>query len=657
PFHGPLGWTIGIIGSLAGLIFLLWLILFITKGRFLEGAFERYASNKLGRDVEVAGDFQLYSNPHIKFVAEGLTARNPDWAENDDLADIGRADLSIDIFRALFGDLLFRRVELTDAGFGLEWNEDGSANTWTFDQDEAEPIRLPVIRKADISGTRLRYRDPVMRLFAQVGFDRAEMSDSRIGEAIGFSGGGMSHGTAFLLSGRLQSPDATIAGGRNELSAKIEVGASVIDINGTLPGITELEGSDLNIRARGNNLMTPMKLLAITVPQTRDYDLRGDLTRTGSEWRFADISGTFGDSDIAGRLTIRTGGERVFIDGDLKSENLDIIDAGPWIGFDPDRLAAEGADGIVTNEGGRPHVLPDAPLDAEGLSLIDAKIAYAAASVKTGTIPISNLSVQLGLDNRLLTLTPLTFDLAGGTLTANIDLNARKSPVVTTYDITLSPVRLATLLKGFEVAEAGTTGTLRARIDLTGYGDSVRESLGSADGRAAFILPRGSLQIGNGELVELDIGDFLEAAISDDLKEPAAIRCGVVAFTFRKGVGQSDPIFIDTEKAVIRGGGIVSLRDESLDLKIEADAKNFSLFSGQSPVGIEGYMADPSIKPISGKLLGRAGAGIALGIVATPIAALAAFVDLGDEEDTDCRPVLAGASGAQVNAADEAAEE
>ncbi len=657
PFHGPIGWTLGIVAGIIGLILLLWLILFITKGRFLKSAFEDYASDRVGRDVAVAGDFQLYSNPHIKFVAEGLTVENPDWAENSRLVDAKLVDLRIDIWRALFGSLLLREVTLDEANFALEWNDDGSANSWTFGDDDAAPFEMPVIRTADVTGTRLRYRDPMMQLFAQVGFDPVTATANEVGRAIGFSGGGMSHGTAFLLSGQLKSPDATIAGGRNELAALVEVGASTINIDGTLPGVTELEGSDLTIRARGQNLTVPMKLLAITVPETRAYDLKGKATKAGNEWRFTDIGGTFGDSDIAGRLTIRTGGERVFLEGDLSSKTLDIVDAGPWIGYDAERLAAEGADGIVTTEGGRPHVLPDAPLDAEGLSLIDAKIAYRAANVRTGTIPITNLAVTLGLENRLLTLTPLSFDLAGGTLTANIDLNARQSPVVTTYDISLTPVKLAELMKGFEIAGTGTTGTVRARIDLTGYGDSVRESLGSANGRAAFILPRGSLQIGNGELVELDIGDFLEAAISDDLKKPANIRCGIAAFTFRDGIGRTDPIFIDTEKAVIRGGGELSLKDESMDIAIEADSKNFSLFSGQSPVRVNGYLAAPAINPVSGKLLGRAGAAVALGVVATPVAALAAFVDLGDEEDTDCRPVLAGASGAKVKAADEAAED
>ena len=91
------------------------------------------------------------------------------------------------------------------------------------------------------------------------------------------------------------------------------------------------------------------------------------------------------------------------------------------------------------------------------------------------------------------------------------------------------------------------------------------------------------------------------------------------------------------------GRGGFSFRDESLDLGMRADSKKFSLFSGQSPIGIEGHFAEPRIDPISGQLLARIGTGLGLAAAASPLAGIIAFVDIGDAKAADCGPVLSGA--------------
>ncbi|MDG6719327.1 hypothetical protein QCE92_14255, partial [Staphylococcus aureus] len=174
-------------------------------------------------------------------------------------------------------------------------------------------------------------------------------------------------------------------------------------------------------------------------------------------------------------------------------------------------------------------------------------------------------------------------------------------------------------------------------------GDTIHDSLASANGRMAFILPAGSLWTRNAQLAELDIGTFVQKMFEERLKEPVRINCGLIAFNVRNGVAAADPILIDTSKNVIVGRGGVSFRHEAIDMAIRADAKKFSLFSGQSPVGLTGNFAAPGINPISGDLLARAGAGLGLAVVATPLAGVLAFVDVGDAKAAACGPVLSGA--------------
>ncbi len=232
----------------------------------------------------------------------------------------------------------------------------------------------------------------------------------------------------------------------------------------------------------------------------------------------------------------------------------------------------------------------------------------------------------------------MAFDLAGGRLTSDITINARAVPVATDYDIKLSQVPLNKLLTQFKVDESGTTASLHARIQLHGLGDTVRKSLATSNGRMAVVFPKGTLWVRNIELVKLDVQNFLTAFLGSRLKKPRVINCGLVAFTVKDGVGQADPVFFDTNRANITGTGKFSFVDESLDFSIRGRSKEFSLFSGQSPIGIRGYFAAPTVHPISKQLIARAGAGVGLGLLFPPAAVLA-FVDFGGAKNTNCAPI------------------
>ena len=633
-----------------GIFFALWLILFITKGRFLKHPFERIVSSRLDRPVRVGGDFQLYFDPvTIKFRARQMVVANTRWASRPaffraDLIDSRIAPLSL-----LFGDRYrLRWLELRNAAVDLEWSRDGSSNTWTFGDPrrKGEPLDLPLIRRAALTGTTLRYRDPRMQLAADLGFETVKAQDTRFASDVRFSGAGTMRGRPFTLRGGLLSPDEMVTGGRNQLALHAQAGATVLEVGGTLPGATEIEGADLRLVTHGPNLARLFDFLGVAIPETRAYRFTSALTKVDGEWRFTHLKGRFGDSDLAGRMTVSQPDDRLLLKAALATRSLDIVDVGPFIGYDPERLAKQGKAGAIQTVDGAPRVLPDAPLRVEALRNFDARLRYDIGRIRADNVPLSNIGLTLSLDRSLLTLSPLTFDMSGGHVSSDISINARTQPVRTSYDIRLSPTPMGKLLARWGVEESGTTGTIKARVQMTGLGNTLHDSLSASNGRIAVILPAGSMWARNVQLSELDIGTFITKMFQKKLKDPVEINCGLIAFTVRDGVAAADPIIIDTRKNVMLGRGGFSFRNESLDLAFRADGKKFSLFSGQSPIGINGTFARPGIDVISPELVARGGAAAALGIAATPLASVLAFVDVGDAKSAACGPVLAGATAA-----------
>ncbi|MBA3590639.1 hypothetical protein [Methylibium sp.] len=66
----------------------------------------------------------------------------------------------------------------------------------------------------------------------------------------------------------------------------------------------------------------------------------------------------------------------------------------------------------------------------------------------------------------------------------------------------------------------------------------------------------------------------------------------------------------------------------------------FSPLALRSAVRIEGSFAEPDVSLETGALAARALAGVSLGAVLTPLAALLALVDLGDEEKAVCQKAV-----------------
>ncbi|MDB5680383.1 MAG: AsmA family protein [Sphingomonas bacterium] len=645
PWRIARNFVIGIIATL----FIIWLVLYITKGRFLKHPFENIAGKMAGREVKVRGDFQLYFAPlQIKYDAEGLSVANPAWATKPNLFQAQKIDTRIAPLSLIFGKRRLYWLDLTGGAIDLEWNAAHTTNTWTFADTGGKPFEVPRIDRATVAGTTLRYIDPRMRLLADLGIDTITATDKKIGKAVGLHGTGQIRDTPFRIVAQLLSPDATANNGENKLTLRAWAANNVIDVAGTLPSLADVENVPLQTRARGRNLAELLGIIDVVLPNTRDYSLKAQLVKDGTDYRFTHLAGRFGNSDLAGRLTV-IAGERLRLDSVLATKSLDIVDAAPFIGYNPDIVATKGAMAAAAATGAAPlRILPDAALPVAELQRFDAGLKWTIGDIKSRNVPISNVDLTLALDHRKLSLSPLTFAMARGNVASDLIFDTRARPAADSYDIRLSPTPMGRLLAGYGVDESGTTGTIKGRIQLKGRGDTIHDSLASASGRVAFIIPAGSFWTRNVQLSELDIGTFVQKMFEHKLKEPVQINCGLIAFTVRDGIAATDPILIDTKKNVILGRGGFSFKNESLDMAFRADGKKFSLFSGQSPVGLNGYFARPAIDVISPQLIGRAGVGVGLGIVASPLAAVLAFVDIGDAKSAQCGPVLAGAHAAAM---------
>jgi hypothetical protein len=71
-----------------------------------------------------------------------------------------------------------------------------------------------------------------------------------------------------------------------------------------------------------------------------------------------------------------------------------------------------------------------------------------------------------------------------------------------------------------------------------------------------------------------------------------------------------------------------------------AKPKNASLLSLRGPINVSGTFAQPSVMPDLGRLAARAGSAVALAAIATPLAAIVPFVQMGRQQQVQCGPLM-----------------
>ncbi|BAK65085.1 AsmA family protein [Sphingobium sp. SYK-6] len=560
-----------------------WTALYAGAATPLKGALAREASAALNREVSIAGPVRILLTPlSVTISAADVRIANPAWARSDTLLDVSDLTARFATFDFLIGRAVPRALALRGGTLDLERSADGKAMSWADGQRETA-YDLTAIRRLDADGVTLRYHDPARDAQARIALSAGGPG------LIAMAGNGTVADERFAMRGTLEtseSRDAAI-----DLNARMQ-GLSLA-LSGTAERPSALATARLQARAEGADFARLADLAGIALPAMPGYALSGQLSHAPQGWLFSRIEGRIGRTDISGKLTLDKRGARPRIVGRLASRQLDLADARALFGLHDAPLIEADALGPLAPT--RARLMPDASLSPEALGQVDAVVDYSAAGIIGTTQAPRHLTMRLALVGGILQLSPASVDMAGGFVSSDLLVDARTSPALVRADIRLSPTPMGRLLDDWGIAPAGTTVMAKGRVELTGRGTTLREALGQANGRMALVIPGGEMRTRRASASALDMATLSEAMFRDEAQQATDVNCGLIAFTVRNGLASADPILIDTGGHVLSGSGFLDLRDESLNLRLQADGKRLAFFSRPNPLRIAGTLADPLV--------------------------------------------------------------
>jgi uncharacterized protein involved in outer membrane biogenesis len=575
------------------------------------------------------------------------------------MATVDRVEIHLKLLPLLKGDVILPRVALFSPDLYLHQDKGGRAN-WTFENKAptnapaSKPSKLPAMRDLLITGGKLTLIDEMRRLKVNGSIQAQEQKSKSDPTPFKIQATGAINEQPFELriaGGPLLNLDPEHP---YPFDLHITAGNLKVDSKGRALKPFDLGKLDFDVDLSGKDMAEGFYLTQLALPNTAPFKLHAHIARNDKKVAVSDIAGTVGGSDLHGKLDIDASRKRPYMSGDLASKQLRMKDLAASLGGQaagPDSLEAKTPAQATKKrkpaDKAQPadpnaRVFPDAHLQADRVRVMDADVKFRATSIDAGSLPLKEVSFRVKLDEGILRLDPFAFEMAQGRLSGEAKIDARNDIPAVHVDLRIKDIQLEQLKGKKAGASAPLAGLMQARGVIDGTGDSLHQVMSDADGRFTLILPDGEITSAFAELTGIDVSKGLGLLLtkSDD-KVP--IRCGVAQFKIDQGLMNAENITFDTQDVLIKGSGKINLGSEELHLEIKGEPKKLRLTRLRSPIEVRGHLTDPSFVVNVGSTLKQGAVAAALGVLATPVAAIIAFVDPGLAKDQNCAAMIAEA--------------
>lgn len=587
--------------------------------------------------------------PHLS--AQDLSLGNPAWAQDKEMAHIGRLTFLLDPWPLWQHRIVLPLLRLEQPVVQLERQKDGR-NNWTFKKDDQDSDWKLELGRLMLEEGTIRLKDAIRKADLQAEINTLPPEQAQ------------EYGLRWTLSGKLDRAKVKGTGKAGAilslqeddpypLQVDLDVDQTSITAEGTLTKPAALAALDMQLKLSGRSLAHLYPILGVLLPESPAFATKGRLsaaiTDAGGRWHYDDFTGTVGKSDLAGSIAFlertkddKQGQGRVLdrplLQGSLVSKQLRLQDLAPLIGANtaaPSKADAQARQARVAQP--KDKSLPVQTFSTQRWTTLDADIAFKAKKiVHDKDLPIDDLKTEVHLKNGVLRFTPLNFGVAGGNLVSTLTLDGSGKQIQARLDMQARRLKLQQLLPTPPDMKA-SIGEMNGDAALTSTGNSVASLLGSANGQVKALIDQGTISKLLLEQIGLNVGGIIMTTLFGD--EQIEINCMASDFAVNKGVMRPKIFVVDTEKTVIFMEGQVDLAKEQLDLTILPRNRTLQLFSLRAPLYVTGSFKHPEVEVDKGVLVAKAAGALALGALA-PVAALLPLVNVGEDAPSGCQRLI-----------------
>lgn len=579
-------------GWVAGFVLLIacWAI---SEPIWMRPLVQRYVREHAGRRIDFDGlQLRLDADFQPVFRIHRLQVENASWASARPLITAEQVDVTL-AWRSLRGHgTVLPLVVLGDADIDLEQQIDGLRNWRLADPQDRGPGRVRILSLQAV-GSRLRMLDRARDLELQLAVTPMAASESLPARPTLPPMNQHLH-----IDGRYrQTPfegDFSVSavltlfdtGADFPLRGRLRSGGSSLALEGTSHDLLQLGGFDVAAHLLSTDLVAAAGPLfgAVALPALK-AEARARLRRQGDDWQLTDLHAHLGASDLAGSLDLLrpVGGGRSSVRAELVLQRVDLEELRR--GYAGHRAAA-----AVATVADRVHPGPSRPVDR-----FDAEVELVVAKIDglplAGPLQaVDGLRTHASLQAGRLTLSPLSFTVAGGEASGRLSLDTTREPIAAALELGLKRLPMDRFAAAGS-AKPGVEGNLDLQMALQSQGDSFAALRDSASGKVSASLHQATLPATLDARMALDAGQWLRAVVSPGKR--VAVTCAIGEMQIDAGRGRTTRLAIETENVVLSGSAAVDLRTKSFELVLTPHRKQSALLALDKSIRLVGGFRHP----------------------------------------------------------------
>jgi len=418
-----------------------------------------------------------------------------------------------------------------------------------------------------------------------------------------------------------------------------------LDLKGTVAAPLKKKGLHLDFKLQGNDLAHLKKITGRPLPLKGPFRLSGQARDLAPRaYKIDDLTAAFGKSRIKGSLSVDWSGRKPELKGFLSSKKLDLR---ALLGKEKKPARKRKKTSGRTRAG---KVFSDKKIPFDAVFIADAAIKLQAAECVLPRMVLKDLTLDLSIQKRRLTVKSLRAQVGGGSLYAGLDLKMRKKSASIRLAVKGGRVNLRQVLNELGNKQV-VSGMLDLDLELWARGNSLARLMAGLNGKILAKMGAGRIRnktialVGGG----LTAGLFRRLNPSNKNRDFTNINCLVSRFDIKNGLAEASALVVETPAMVVGGRGRIDLRAEKLDLLLDLSPKkgvaglSMGLTELAQSFRLRGTLADPDFGVDTADATFTFGKAIGGVVLFGPAGILAALTGKSSGGDNPCQAALAAA--------------